>query len=211
MNSQNRLTISNNYASFQYVADNPSYSFGQIKYNLKDAVKVPLRENPNEWIAYNIFVFHRQISMLYGTINEYCGPNTCPKMSAGKNHVYLWSYDPRYEPVECCAKEYIKRLLHWVREQLEDEEIFPSLSIDKDFPSNFMETCKSIAKRLFRVYANIYHHHLHEVRILKEKPHMNSGLKHFIYFIQEFDLVPQNELDPLKDFFQILSTGAKSS
>ena len=125
-------------------------------------------------------------------------------MTAGKKYEYLWSIGPKREPVDCHASEYIHHLLDWVQHQLDDEEIFPSMSADKGFPEDYMGICKTIATRLFRVYAHIYHHHLAEVKMLKEEAHMNTSLKHFIYFIQEFGLVSPGDLDPLKDYIQTL-------
>jgi len=54
--------------------------------NLKDAVKLPDREDPNEWIANNIYDFHKQICMLYRTISEFCNSQSCSKMTAGKKY-----------------------------------------------------------------------------------------------------------------------------
>lgn len=173
------------------------------KYNLREAVKLPDEEKPNEWIAYNLFEFHKLCFMLYETISDYCNEESCPAMTAGPKYKYLWSDDQRL-PVEQCARDYIYRVLDWVQEQLDNNIIFPSNPSD-DFPPNFKEICQTIARRLSRVYAHIHHHHLPIVRELKEEAHMNTSLKHFIYFIIEFDLVPPNELDPLKDFVQSIT------
>lgn len=193
---------------FHNGANNPSYVLDQIvanKYDLKDAVKLPIREDRREWIANNIFDFHKQICMLYGTINEFCTAMSCPKMTAGTKYEYLWSFGPKRAPVDCCASEYIHHLLDWVQEQLDDEEVFPSTSVDKEFPPDYEDTCRAISKRLFRVYAHIYHHHLHDVRRLQEEAHMNTSLKHYIYFVQEFGLVSEKDLDPLKEYIQNLT------
>lgn len=173
------------------------------KYNLKDAVKLPVGEQPKEWIANNLFDFHKQICMLYRTIQSYCTARTCPKMTAGKKYEYLWSNHS--EPVELYASQYIHHMLDWVQEQLSDEDIFPSLSF-RDYPPNFIDICRVIAKRLFRVYAHIYHHHLAEIKEdLKIEAHMNTSLKHFIYFVQEFNLVCVEDLEPLRDHIEILT------
>lgn len=175
------------------------------KYNLKELVKLPPREDKNEWIAHNIFDFYKQICMLYGTIREDCTAESCPEMMAGKRYKYLWSYGDQMKNYPVCAADYICRLLDWVQEQLEDEEVFPSKSHKKEFPRDFFETCQTIAKRLLRVYAHIYHHHLPLVKNLMEEPHMNTSFKHFVYFIQEFDLVAPQELEPLKEYVQNLT------
>lgn len=44
----------------------------------------------------------------------------------------------------------------------------------------------------------ILHAHLQSCCPFQEA-HVNTCYKHFYYFITEFDLVPQKELEPLKD------------
>ena len=52
------------------------------------------------------------------------------------------------------------------------------------FPKNFISIAKTILKRLFRVYAHIYHQHFSEVVQLGEEAHLNTSFKHFIFFVQ---------------------------
>lgn len=52
------------------------------------------------------------------------------------------------------------------------------------FPKNFMSVAKTILKRLFRVYAHIYHQHFDPVIQLQEEAHLNTSFKHFIFFVQ---------------------------
>lgn len=52
------------------------------------------------------------------------------------------------------------------------------------FPKNFLGMAKTILKRLFRVYAHIYHQHFPEVVQLGEEAHLNTSFKHFIFFVQ---------------------------
>lgn len=59
------------------------------------------------------------------------------------------------------------------------------------FPKNFLSIAKTILKRLFRVYAHIYHQHFSEVVQLGEEAHLNTSFKHFIFFVQ----VNRNSLD----------------
>lgn len=169
------------------------------KYNLKDAIKLPTGEDQREWIAYNIFNFHKQICMLFGTVNDHCDELSCPKMTCGKKFEYLWLDESNQGSFPVRASQYIHHILDWVQAQLDDEEVFPSTPT-KEFPANYFDTCRTIAKRLIRVYAHIYQHHLDRVRELKQEAHMNTSLKHFIYFIKEFNLVNQVDLEPLNDY-----------
>ena len=45
------------------------------------------------------------------------------------------------------------------------------------FPKVFDETVRTIVKRLFRVYAHIYHSHLQKVASLGEEAHLNTCFK----------------------------------
>ena len=53
----------------------------------------------------------------------------------------------------------------WVQDQLDDETLFPS-KIGVPFPNNFLNIAKTILKRLFRVYAHVYHQHFKVLRLL---------------------------------------------
>lgn len=50
------------------------------------------------------------------------------------------------------------------------------------FPPNFRDVVKTIFKRLFRVYAHIYHSHFQKIVSLKEEAHLNTCFKHFVLF-----------------------------
>lgn len=53
---------------------------------------------------------------------------------------------------------YVLHLMEWVESQLDDGAVFPQQP-GEAFPASFRETVKTIFKRLFRVYAHIYHSH----------------------------------------------------
>ena len=123
-----------------------------------------------------------------------------------------------------------------LQDQLDDEALFPS-KIGVPFPSNFLNIAKTILKRLFRVYAHIYHQHFkvqflihsskgwlwglgkvkkkiveilfiyfQEIVSLGEEAHLNTSFKHFVYFIQEFDLIDRKELAPLQELIDRLTS-----
>lgn len=74
------------------------------------------------------------------------------------------------------------------------------------FPKNFFSIAKTILKRLFRVYAHIYHQHFSEVVQLGEEAHLNTSFKHFIFFVQEFGLIDRRELVPLQELIEKLTS-----
>ena len=166
------------------------------------AVKLPEGEDLNEWLAVNTVDFFNQINMLYGTITEFCLASTCPTMSAGPKFEYLWADGVTIKkPIKVSAPEYVDYLMTWVQTQLDDESIFPS-RVGVPFPSNFAKVVKTICKRLFRVYAHIYYSHFQQICDLGEEAHLNTCLKHFCFFIAEFNLVDKKELAPLAELIE---------
>jgi len=149
--------------------------------------------------------FFNQINMLYGTITEFCTEETCGIMSAGPKYEYHWADGLTVKkPIKCSAPKYIDYLMTWVQDQLDDETLFPS-KIGVPFPKNFHSSAKTILKRLFRVYAHIYHQHFTEVVTLGEEAHLNTSFKHFIFFVQEFNLIERRELAPLQELIDKLT------
>uniref|UniRef100_A0A6I8P9W5 MOB kinase activator 1B n=1 Tax=Ornithorhynchus anatinus TaxID=9258 RepID=A0A6I8P9W5_ORNAN len=174
--------------------------------NLRMAVVLPDGEDLNEWVAVNTVDFFNQINMLYGTITDFCTEESCPVMSAGPKYEYHWADGTNIKkPIKCSAPKYIDYLMTWVQDQLDDETLFPS-KIGVPFPKNFMSVAKTILKRLFRVYAHIYHQHFDPVIQLQEEAHLNTSFKHFIFFVQEFNLIDRRELAPLQELIEKLTS-----
>jgi len=177
--------------------------------NMRSAVVLPKGEDLNEWLAVNTVDFFNEISLLYGTITEFCSRSTCPVMSAGPQYEYLWADGVKVKkPIKVSAPEYVDLLMSWVETQLNDEHIFP-LQLGTPFPKNFQAIVRVIFKRLFRVYAHIYHSHFQKIVGLGAEAHLNTCFKHFIYFVYEFKLIDPKELQPLKDLIDSLMVKEK--
>jgi len=170
--------------------------------NMHEAVKLPKGEDSLEWLAVNVVDFFNEISLLYGIITDYCTEESCPLMSAGAKYEYLWMDGVKFKkPVKVSAPKYIDYLMSWVETQINDPRIFPTQE-GVEFPKDFRPVCKTILKRLFRVYGHIYHSHMQKMAQLDCEAHLNTCFKHFIYFVKEFKLVDDKELAPLKDNIQ---------
>jgi len=164
--------------------------------DLRQSVKCPEGEDKNEWLAYNCTEFFNQIMILYGQVTQ-CTKESCPIMNAGPRYEYLWADGKKIkDPITCSAPEYVRYLMEWIHELMDDESIFPS-EPEQQFPKGFATTIKNIMKRLFRVYAHIYLNHMNDIR--EHHGHLNSCFKHFIFFSEEFDLVPKKEQVPLEN------------
>lgn len=176
---------------------------------LINAVKLPKDEDVNEWLAVHVVDFYNQINMLYGTITEFCSPQTCPRMIATEEYEYLWQESnpsangaPR-KPVSLPACEYVENLMNWIQNFFDNDNIFP-LKIGAPFPLQFPNLIKTIFKRLLRVYAHIYCHHFHEISELGLQSHLNTSLKHYVLFSKEFDLISKKDYGPLEDLIQTM-------
>ncbi|KAH9686928.1 MOB kinase activator-like 1B [Citrus sinensis] len=147
--------------------------------NLREAVRLPPGEDLNEWLAVNNVMTDKD-----GKLHRY---------------EYRWADGVQIKkPIEVSAPKYVEYLMDWIESQLDDESIFPQ-KLGAPFPSNFKEVVKTIFKRLFRVYAHIYHSHFQKIVSLKEEAHLNTCFKHFILFTCEFGLIDKKELGPLQE------------
>ena len=135
------------------------------------AVELPAGEDLNEWLAVNTIEFYNEINVLYGILTEFCTAESCPTMSAGPKYEYLWADGHNVKtPLKVSAGEYIDFLMTWVENQLNNEKIFPC-ALGVPFPRNFETIIKVIFKRLFRVYAHIYHTHFQHIMLLSAETH----------------------------------------
>ncbi|KTA95402.1 DBF2 kinase activator protein MOB1 [Nakaseomyces glabratus] len=164
---------------------------------LNQAVKLPRGENENEWMAVHCVDFYNQINMLYGTITEFCSPQTCPRMIATNEYEYLWAFQRGQPPVSVPAPKYVEALMKWCQDQFDNESIFPAKTSGQ-FPDKFIERhVIPILRRLFRVYAHIYCHHFNEILELNLQTVLNTSFRHFCLFTQEFQLLKASDFGPL--------------
>ncbi|CAL5443474.1 unnamed protein product [Camellia sinensis] len=143
--------------------------------NLREAVRLPPGEHPNEWLAVNTVDFFNQVNILYGTLTEFCTASSCPLMTAGPKYEYRWA---------------------------DGVTIKKPIELGASFPPNFQDVVKTIFKRLFRVYAHIYHTHFEKIVSLKKEAHLNTCFKHFVLFTWEFQLIDKGELAPLYELVE---------
>ncbi|XP_059690025.1 MOB kinase activator 3B [Gavia stellata] len=165
--------------------------------DLKAAVQLPSGEDQNDWVAVHVVDFFNRINLIYGTICEYCTERTCPVMSGGPKYEYRWQDDMKYKkPTALPAPQYMNLLMDWIEVQINNEDIFPT-SVGVPFPKNFLQICKKILCRLFRVFVHVYIHHFDRIILMGAEAHVNTCYKHFYYFVTELNLIDRKELEPL--------------
>lgn len=165
--------------------------------DLKQVVRLPPNESLDDWLAVNTVDFFNRINLLYGILADSCTVESCPTMCGGAKYEYLWQDGVEYKkPTRLPAKDYMHKLMDWIEERINNEKIFPSTT-DVPFPNDFRQTCKKILSRLFRIFVHIYIHHFEKLVQIGAEPHANMLYKHYYYFVTEFSLVTQRELDAL--------------
>lgn len=87
--------------------------------------------------------FYNQINLLYGSITEFCSPQSCPEMKATDEYAptkdpilfllkacrfeYLWQDSENFKrPTKMPAPEYVEHLMAWVQGNIDNESMFPS-------------------------------------------------------------------------------------
>lgn len=165
-------------------------------------VKLPPGASEEEWLAVSTIDMFNEINLLAGAVQDLCTDSTCPVMNAG-SYTFAWADgDKTKAPTSLSAPKYFETLLMWVERQLSDETFLP-VQPGVPFPTNFRKGIRVIYKRLFRIYAHIFHAHFKELMEQEADAHLNHSFKHFIYFVKEFNLVDEEELEPLKDLITL--------
>lgn len=178
--------------------------------DFRTLAKLPDMEDYNEWLAVNVIDFYNEIVLLHGVITEMCTERTCPVMNAGRRFTYLWADGEKFKtPVKMPAPDYIFHLLEWVDKQISDERVIPSDGAD--YPADFQKRMKVIFKRLFRIFAHIYHRHYVEYHQLGVAQNLNNSFKRFVLFVLEFDLVGKEHLAPLQKLITLATETKPSS
>jgi len=122
------------------------------------------------------------------------------KVGAKKTFEYRWADERITSPIEVSAPEYIDYLMNWVQSDiLADEQLFPRTE-EAHFPKKFVAVLKDkgVFRRLFRVFAHIYARHTKEVSLVGIDPQVWSSFKRFYWFVKEFKLVDDLDMEPLQ-------------
>lgn len=106
-------------------------------------------------------------------------------------------------PVKLPAPDYCASLFTWADALLADPAALPQAR-DAPFPPAFRAAVAPLFKRLARVFAHLYHAHFAHVEAIGAVPHLNTVFKHFVAFGRAHALVPERELDPVRELVDAL-------
>jgi len=102
------------------------------------------------------------------------------------------------ELVSQSAPVYIMKSFEFIELLLSDPTEFPRRDTNK-FSPDALETFSDIAKKVFRVYAHLYHNHFARLEAIGMIDELNSNFLHFIYFVTYHQMLKSRELFPLRD------------
>lgn len=141
--------------------------------------------------------FYNQINLLYGSITEFCSPQSCPEMKATDEYAkasflvsslskinrfeYLWQDSENYKrPTKMPAPTYIEHLMAWVQSNIDNESVFPS-RIGKYASQHrscsvltlpgvpFPKSFPSIIRQVFKRMYRVYAHiYCHHYPVIRE-------------------------------------------
>ncbi|KAI6249829.1 Maintenance of ploidy protein mob2 [Erysiphe necator] len=111
---------------------NDAYAKHIVKGNFMTLSTRPKTVEQGEWIAHQVVEHYRNLWNFVGVIHDkdedgtsICNSSTCPRMSAGANFSFTW-LNPRKEPVEVPAHEYISLMQRWISGKIDNTAIFPT-------------------------------------------------------------------------------------
>lgn len=118
-------------------------------------------------------------------------------MTAGGSFKYYWQDNEKYKkPTSLSARRYITKVMDMVEGYINDPHVFPE-DDNVPFPSEFKQIAGNIMRRLFRVYAHMYWHHIKEIKKADLEPVFNTSFKHFTLFAKEYQLIPEEQFEPM--------------
>lgn len=141
------------------------------------------------------------VKMVWSASTEFCTNESCPVMCAGQRYEYLWP--SQAAPKKVTAPEYAQLVTTWATETMKSPGLNP-IRAGETFSPNFKSELSQILKRLFRVYAHMYLHHFRTFITAGAAEHLNFCFKFFLYAVDEFQLLSEKDMEPLKVIIAIL-------
>ncbi|KAK8791868.1 hypothetical protein WA158_005245 [Blastocystis sp. Blastoise] len=179
--------------------------------DIRASIQCPQQYSVNQWIYIQTKEFIEEIKLIYESISSVCTLTSCPEMTAGPHFTYLWTDKNLKTSIRTSACDYINMLFTWIGENMDTKEYMNCVN-DNVFPQDYMDLMKIIYKRLFRVLAHIYHHHLDRFKIEHAEKHLNTTFIRFDLFGKEYNLLSTKEEYPLKKLIrEILAIGSQEA
>jgi MOB kinase activator 1 len=161
-----------------------------------NAIKLPPGEELNEWVACHIVDFFNELSVLYGSVSA-AAMEKFPNEGDGfpPGFEYRWA-QPGQKAMRVSGPEYIDYVMSWIEANLDTPTIFPAEE-DQTWPAEFMTYAEDMFRRMFRIFAILFHRLFDELQKIDAHTHLNTVFRHFMFFSFEYNLVGDKETGAL--------------
>lgn len=134
---------------------------------------------PNIWQYEQLRQVAMELSQLVILLHEVCTKELCPQMKATDEWVFLCA--AHRVPSECCAIDYITHTLEGTTAVLNSSRWFPRRGVDP--AEDATKVFHSIARRMHRIFAHVYYHHLDIFQQFEMERHL---CKRFQFLVAEY-------------------------
>eukprot|EP00300_Choanocystis_sp_HF-7_P008093 c15697_g1_i2.p1 GENE.c15697_g1_i2~~c15697_g1_i2.p1 ORF type:complete len:163 (+),score=25.99 c15697_g1_i2:206-694(+) len=147
--------------------------------------QLPDRQNIYAWQYEHLRQIALELNQLVVDLCEACNATSCPTMRASD---WVFRCAAHQQPRQCTAMDYIVHTLDNTVSMLNSNKWFPSrVSIQVDSKKQL----QSIARRLYRVLAHAYFHHINIFEAFESRTCL---CRRFHFFIKLHDLVPTEHM-----------------
>eukprot|EP00475_Leptophrys_vorax_P042947 TRINITY_DN8113_c0_g1_i1.p1 TRINITY_DN8113_c0_g1~~TRINITY_DN8113_c0_g1_i1.p1 ORF type:complete len:288 (+),score=49.17 TRINITY_DN8113_c0_g1_i1:302-1165(+) len=151
----------------------------------------PSGQNLDSWLLVQVLCFVKVFQVFHRLVIG--GDCDCDTMSAGHQYEYRWRDIETGDVLHVGASTYMHFLYEWSESISSDQNSF-SCNDGRDVSSD-------MARRLFRVYAHVFHEHYSLICSKRLSSEFDARLIHLSHFLLRYKMVTSKELLPMRLFF----------
>ncbi|KAI9597952.1 Mob1/phocein [Syncephalis fuscata] len=102
------------------------------------------------------------------------------------------------------APDYIDNIMRWGLRMIENLQTLQDQK-SASFTQMSSSVVRTLFKRIFRIYAHIYHAHSGAISVLRQEALLNTSFIHFVLFAREFNLIDEREEHPMAEVIALLT------
>jgi len=160
--------------------------------NMPILLTLPEQQDESVWKYEHLRQFTLELGIYLVRLDKVCTAQSCPQMKCTDEWEYFCA--AHTPPKQCSAIDYFNHTLKQTADTLNDTKLFYSrVAIAQGSVKHF----QSIARRLYRLFAHCFFHHLEVFNELEEETHL---CERFTKFITMYKLVPRGQQIITKNF-----------
>jgi hypothetical protein len=160
----------------ELIRDNPS--------NIEKIITPPTDVDLIVWKYEHIRQFVLETNLLIVQLQTICTKQSCPKMKATDDWLFMCTHPPNNITSDCCAIDYMIHNIDQFTSILNNSKYFPSRVT---IPSTSESQLNNIVRRLYRFFSHTYFHHVDVFDEFEREMHL---CERFTEFIKKNDILP---------------------